>query len=193
MYTEFILISSSDISVSPHLQANMKGWSGVVNLDLELLKQFRVSGVATDTIERLGAPDIVWLEYSYRRQHPPATRCSVLNWEPHNKSLPHGSYKKVHYDPASDELVLKVKGKDNTYARVTQYQYLGDLLQVQQAYIARIQDSVSSVSELNLLLKDILHRLLMPDRNSCAVHTFRVLEWESEQCRGVMQAHCYPR
>ena len=68
----------------------------------------------------------------------------AVNWEPYDKTLPHGSYKKVHYDPASDELVLKVKGKNNTYARVTQNRYLGDLLQLQQAHIARTQDSASA-------------------------------------------------
>ena len=52
------------------LQADLKGGSGAVSLDLELLKQYRVSAVATDTIERSGAQDRVWLEYAYRKLHP---------------------------------------------------------------------------------------------------------------------------
>ena len=49
-----IPISSSDVYLS-HLQANLKGCSGAVtpvSLDLELLKQYRVSAVAADAIER---------------------------------------------------------------------------------------------------------------------------------------------
>ena len=38
-----------------------------MSLDLELLKQYRVSAVATDAIERSGAPDRVWLEYAYSK------------------------------------------------------------------------------------------------------------------------------
>ena len=41
------------------LQADLKGRSGAVSLDLELLKQYRVSAVATDTNERSGVQDRV--------------------------------------------------------------------------------------------------------------------------------------
>ena len=40
-----------------------------MSLDLELLKQYIVSAVATDTIERSGAQDQVWLEDAYRELH----------------------------------------------------------------------------------------------------------------------------
>ena len=45
-----ILILSSDVYLSP-LQADLKGGSGTASLDLELLKQYRVSAVATNSIE----------------------------------------------------------------------------------------------------------------------------------------------
>jgi hypothetical protein len=34
------------------------------------LKQLRVSAVASESIERSGAPNSVWLEYTYRKHHP---------------------------------------------------------------------------------------------------------------------------
>ena len=43
-------------SLSP-LQADQKGETGAVSLDLELLKPLRVEAVASDRIERSGAPD----------------------------------------------------------------------------------------------------------------------------------------
>lgn len=52
------------------LQANLKGGSGAVSLDLELLKPLRVSAVESDRIQRSGVPDSVWLEYAYRKHHP---------------------------------------------------------------------------------------------------------------------------
>ena len=39
-------------------------------MDLEVLSPYRVSAVATDAIERSGAPDLVWLEYAYCKLHP---------------------------------------------------------------------------------------------------------------------------
>ena len=52
------------------LQADLNGGSGTVSLDLERLKSYRVSAVATDAVKRLGAPDLVWLEYTYSMLHP---------------------------------------------------------------------------------------------------------------------------
>jgi hypothetical protein len=43
---------------------------GAVILDLELLKPFRVAAVASDWLERAGAPGTVWLEYAYSKHHP---------------------------------------------------------------------------------------------------------------------------
>ena len=52
------------------LKTDLKGGSGAVSLDLELLKPYRVSAVATNAIVRSGAPDRVWLEYVYSKLHP---------------------------------------------------------------------------------------------------------------------------
>ena len=48
---------------------------------------------------------------------------SPVTWEPYDKSLPRSAYEKVHYDPVSDEIVMKVVGKPETFVRVNQYQY----------------------------------------------------------------------
>jgi hypothetical protein len=61
-------------SLSPggpsHLQADQKSGAGAISLDLELLKPLRVAAVASDWLERAGAPDTVWLEYAYSKYHP---------------------------------------------------------------------------------------------------------------------------
>ena len=58
-----IQISCSDIYLSPlQSDSDLKGGSGAVSLDLDLLKQYRGSPVATNAIKRSGAPDRVWLE-----------------------------------------------------------------------------------------------------------------------------------
>ena len=52
------------------LQGDTKMASGVVSLDLELLKPCKVSAVIPDIIERTAPADRVWLEYAYRKHHP---------------------------------------------------------------------------------------------------------------------------
>jgi len=57
------------------LQGDGKGGSGVVNLDLELLKPCKVSAVTVgsnvqERIERAAPADRVWLEYAYRKHRP---------------------------------------------------------------------------------------------------------------------------
>jgi hypothetical protein len=52
------------------LQGDKKTASGVVSLDLELLKPCKVSAVIPDIIERTAPADRVWLEYAYRKHHP---------------------------------------------------------------------------------------------------------------------------
>ena len=46
--------------------------TGCVSLDLELLKPLRVSAASSDLgmIESSQAPDHVWLQYAYRKDHP---------------------------------------------------------------------------------------------------------------------------
>ena len=60
-----------------------------------------------------------------------------VTWEPHDKTLPASAYEKVPYDPITDDQVMRVVGKEDTYTRVTQYQYLSDMLQRQRAMVAR--------------------------------------------------------
>ena len=52
---------------------------GVVSLDLELLKQLRVSAVASDSIKHSGAANGVWLEYAYSKHHPDTCQLSSLS------------------------------------------------------------------------------------------------------------------
>ena len=48
----------------------------------------------------------------------------------------------MHYDQVSDEIVMKVVGKPETFVRVNQYQYLSDILHQQRALVAQVADSV---------------------------------------------------
>ena len=57
------------IHLSP-VEADLKGWSGAVSLDLELLDQHSVSAVTTDSIEGAGVQDQVWLQYAHSKRHP---------------------------------------------------------------------------------------------------------------------------
>ena len=47
-----------------------------------------------------------------------------------------GGYQSPKYDPVSDEVVLKLKQKENTYTHTTQQRYFTDLLNVQAAMLA---------------------------------------------------------
>ena len=48
----------------------------------------------------------------------------------------------MNYDPVSDDIVMKVVDKSETFVRVNQYQYLSDILHQQQALVAQVADSV---------------------------------------------------
>ena len=48
----------------------------------------------------------------------------------------------MHYDPVSDEIVMKVVDKPETFVRINQYQYLSDILHQQRALVAQVADSV---------------------------------------------------
>ena len=50
-----------DVSI---VQGDRKTGSGAISLDLELLKQCRVSAVAQERTDK------VWLEYAFRKHHP---------------------------------------------------------------------------------------------------------------------------
>ena len=55
----------------PPVQADWKKSTGAVNLDIDLLKLFRVAGTPADSASSgpSPAPDRVWLEYAYRKSH----------------------------------------------------------------------------------------------------------------------------
>ena len=68
-------------------------------------------------------------------------------WEPYDPQHPSGYYKKIKHNPTTDELILQVVGKVETYARTThctQYDFFKNMLAVQTAYIATIQDDSKS-------------------------------------------------
>ena len=67
------------------LQGDGKGGSGVVNLDLELLKPCKVLAVSVgsnvqERIERAAPADRVWLEYAYRKRHPILQYLPTKQW-----------------------------------------------------------------------------------------------------------------
>lgn len=51
-------------------------------------------------------------------------------WEEYDKGKPQGYYKTVHNDRGTDDLILQVVGKEDTYADTTDYKYLRDKLTV---------------------------------------------------------------
>ena len=62
----FVLGSSSYLNLPT--QQSDQGWSGALSLDMELLKQYRVSAIATIANQCYQLPvvqDQVWLEYAY--------------------------------------------------------------------------------------------------------------------------------
>ena len=44
----------------------------------------------------------------------------------------------MHYDPVTDDLVMRVVDKPGTFVRVNQYQYQTDILQEQRALVAQV-------------------------------------------------------
>ena len=67
-------------------------------------------------------------------------------WEAYDKSRGFSAYTSTKYDPNSDELILRVTGKENTFARTTQYQYFQDLLNEQAAMVAEISNESSDAT-----------------------------------------------
>ena len=59
-----------------------------------------------------------------------------------DKTLLRNTYENLHYDPASDDLVIRVVNKPETFVWVNQYQYLSDILHQQQALVAQVAESV---------------------------------------------------
>ena len=60
------------------------------------------------------------------------TNPSDVAWIPYNK-LHIAEYTRVHYDPTSDVMVMRVQSKDNTFTRVTQLKWCMDKLDLAKA------------------------------------------------------------
>ena len=52
------------------------------------------------------------------------------------------AYEKVRCDQVSDEIVIKVVDKPETFVQVNQYQFLSDILHQQRALVAQVADLV---------------------------------------------------
>ena len=55
---------------------------------------------------------------------------SPVTWKAYDKTLPrsgYDSYEEVTYDHVTDDLVMRVVDRPETFARVNQYQYLTDI------------------------------------------------------------------
>jgi len=139
------------------VQADGKSSSGVVNLDIDLLKPFRVAAAQSDSgsrsehspalVQRTQPMDKMWLEYAYRKSHP------VLQFLPTKLA-----------------------------------EWIGENMQDELGFPDKRDPNKWSVSELN----DILRNHVVRGRNSGSLRTFGCVEWESELCRGIMRARCYP-
>ena len=65
-----------------------------------------------------------------------------LTWEPYDQTLPRNAYEKVHNDQVSDDIVMRVVDKPETFVQINQYQYLSDILHQQQVLVAQVAESV---------------------------------------------------
>ena len=65
---------------------------------------------------------------------------SPITWEPYDRNR-RAFYEKVHHDPTSDDLVMRVTDKKDTYVRIHQMEFLTDVLHEQRAMVAQIVES----------------------------------------------------
>ena len=63
------------------------------------------------------------------------------NWIDYDKDASYNSYSTVKYYPGNDEVILRCIGKDNTFCRTTQTQYLKDILNKQYATLCDVKES----------------------------------------------------
>ena len=68
---------------------------------------------------------------------------SQVTWEQYDKTLRRHAHEKVHYNPVSDYIVMRVVDKPETFVRVNKYQYLSDFLH-QHALVAQVAESSAS-------------------------------------------------
>ena len=83
-----------------------------------------------------------------------------MTWIPYNK-LHVGNYTRVHYDPTSDVMVLRIETEKDTYTRVTQKQWLMDKLDLTKAVFEEQQANFAGTTHRTL---KGLHPSINPDR-----------------------------
>ena len=74
---------------------------------------------------------------------------SDVNWIPYNR-LHIANYTRVHYDSASDVMVMRVNTEANTYTQVTQRQWLMDKLDLEKERIEEVEAHFAGVSHRTL-------------------------------------------
>ena len=71
---------------------------------------------------------------------------SPITWEPYSVDR-REVYEKVFHDPTSDDLVMRVTDKKDTFVRIPQMQYLSDILHTQRAMVAKIAEENAKADE----------------------------------------------
>ena len=88
---------------------------------------------------------------------------SPRTWEDYDKRKPRKYYKEVHYDSRTDELILQVVDKNETYVRTTQTQYLQDIIDGQKAMIAKVVKNFNDGIDYNKPPKNFKDAQSRPD------------------------------
>ena len=74
---------------------------------------------------------------------------SQFKWTTYNK-LHISNYKRVHYDPISDVMVLQVNTEERTFVRVTQKQFNLDMLDLLKAAAVQYQAHFAGIQHRSL-------------------------------------------
>ena len=74
---------------------------------------------------------------------------SNVKWIPYNR-LHISNYTRIHYDSASDMMVMRVNTEANTYTRVTQHQWLMEKLDLSKAVLEEQQANLAGISHSTL-------------------------------------------
>ena len=96
---------------------------------------------------------------------------SGSKWIPYDKSIPSSLYEKVHYDSASDDLILRLTTEPNTYTKTTQMQYYRNILDFQTAYVASLVRTVQGLPsgiDPDCPPKNFKEAMARPDREQWA-------------------------
>ena len=105
---------------------------------------------------------------------------TTKKWESYDKDKPSEYYKIVHSDVRTDELILQIVSKNDTYARTTQYEFMTDALNRQKAYLAAVK--VLDFSKPPKNFKDALSR---PDKEEW-IESYR-REWQGFITRDALE------